>query len=527
MLEVWQSALTRIRQDTPRTWDQFFRHLVLRDHGADTFLVEVPDDFFAQFFRDHYLGVLVETLTALTDRVPTVNLVVRGTSDPGSFVAPPAPTPSPVAAFSRASIQAAIAATEQPSRPSLRAVSVRHAVAQAKASTPDSPGLATSGSDLSIVDSSSSLPAAVDSSPSLRAIPALPPPTVEEIAAEAGLNPNYTFDEFVVGSSNQFCYAACQAVAEKPSRAYNPLFLFGGVGLGKTHLLHAVGLEMIRASVARGSRIPRVHYLSTEQFVNEVIEAIRNRAMPALRHKYRTGCEVLLIDDIQFLQGKQSTQEEFFHTFNALHQAGKQIVLTSDKLPHELPGIEERLRSRFGWGLVADIQAPQLETRIAIIRKKAEAQALQIGDDVVSFLASRFHSNIRDIEGALLRLKAFSDLFRTPIDMAMARSQLRGLAQERRARVTIDRILRTVSEHYGVPVSDLTGRRRQRAIAGPRHVAMYLCRKATEHSLPEIGRAFGGRDHTTVMHAVKKIESALGTDNTMRSDVDAIEASLR
>jgi chromosomal replication initiator protein len=518
MLEVWQSALVRIQEDTPRTWEQFFRHLVLRDHGPEAFLVEVPDDFFAQFFRDHYLSVLVDTVSELAQRAVAVDLVVRGASDPGSLVAPAAAAPiqAPMSAFSRASLQAAIAATEEPARPSLRAVSVSHAVAQKRPGKKRRP--AALGHDGGL--GAALAPAPVALSVATRR-------SLSELAADAGLNPAYTFDDFVVGSSNEFSYAASHAAAENPARAYNPLFLFGGVGLGKTHLLHAIGIEMLRAGQERGGVLPRVTYVSSEQFVNEVIEAIRNRATPALRHKYRTGCDVLLIDDIQFLQGKQSTQEEFFHTFNALHQAGKQIVLTSDKLPHEMPGLEERLRSRFGWGLVTDIQAPQLETRIAIIRKKAEAQALQIGDDVVAFLAATFHSNIRDIEGAMLRLKAFSELFRAPITMAMARSQLRGLAQERRARITMDRILQTVSEHYGVPIRELTGRRRQRVIAWPRHVAMYLCRKATAHSLPEIGRAFGGRDHTTVMHAVSKIEAALVSDPNVRSDVETIQADWR
>ncbi len=517
MLEVWQSALTRIQKDTPRTWEQFFRHLVVRDHGQDSYLVEVPDDFFAQFFRDHYLTVLLDTLLELAGRPVDVNLVVRGAAnDRGSFVVPPPVQASPMSAFSRASLQAALAATQEP-RAGLRAVSVSHAKAQSTPSPRRRPAaLGHDGGIAAALAPEASVALTVSTQPSLA-----------ELATNARLNPDYTFDNFVVGSSNEFSYAACHAAAENPARAYNPLFLFGGVGLGKTHLLHAIGIEMLRAGQERGGPLPRVTYVSSEQFVNEVIEAIRNRATPALRHRYRTGCDVLLIDDIQFLQGKQSTQEEFFHTFNALHQAGKQIVLTSDKLPHELPGLEERLRSRFGWGLVADIQAPQLETRIAIIRKKAEAQALQIGEDVVSFLAATFHSNIRDIEGALLRLKAFSDLFRAPIDMAMARSQLRGLAQERRARITLDRILQAVSDHYDIPVRELTGRRRQRAIAWPRHVAMYLSRKSTAHSLPEIGRAFGGRDHTTVMHGVAKIEAALVTDPALRADVDAIESHWR
>jgi chromosomal replication initiator protein len=495
MWECWQRALMRIREETPRTWDQFFRHLVFKEHSDDVLVVEVPDDFFAQFFSDHYLEVLRDALEGEIGSRPDVSLVVRGCppesdtadsisiNDPGSFMENQPPI---AAAFQRASLHQT--GHGGPSGTALRTVSVTHATRRSEVHCP--------------------------------------PKSITELATEAGLNPAYTFDDFVVGSSNQFSYAACQAVAEVPAQAYNPLFIFGGVGLGKTHLLHAIGIELLSQRDPAAAP-PRITYVSTEQFVNEVIEAIRNRTTPALRHKYRTGCDVLLIDDIQFLQGKQSTQEEFFHTFNTLHQAGKQIVLTSDKLPSELPGIEERLRSRIGWGLVTDIQAPTLETRIAIIRKKAESFNVRLDRDVIAFLASSFQSNIRDIEGALLRLKAFSDLFRSPIDLTMARHQLRGLAKEQSARVTMDRILTNVSRYYGLAVGDLTGRRRQRAIAWPRHVAMFLCRSLTPHSLPEIGKAFGGRDHTTVMHAVSKIESAMSADGTLRTDIETIQSSIK
>jgi chromosomal replication initiator protein len=346
-------------------------------------------------------------------------------------------------------------------------------------------------------------------------------PSHQEAVLRAGLNPKYTFDQFVVGSSNQFSHAACQAIAERPARAYNPLFLHGGVGLGKTHLLHAVGSEILR-------RWPdlRVTYISSENFMNELIHSLRTRDTNTFRTRFRDQCDLLLMDDIQFIAGKDSTQEEFFHTFNALYQAHRQIAITSDKSPGELPGLEERLRSRFAWGLIADIQAPDIETRIAIIRKKADEEEIHVSNDVAMYLATHIRSNVRELEGSLVRLKAYAALYGQSINLEMAKAQLRAVIREQTRQVTVERIQRVVANFFNVKVKDLVGRRRHRVIAHPRHIAMYLSRHHTQESFPEIGKHFGGRDHSTVMNAVNKIEKSLISDEGLKQEVRTLEQSL-
>jgi chromosomal replication initiator protein len=317
---------------------------------------------------------------------------------------------------------------------------------------------------------------------------------------ELPLNPRYTFDTFVVGSSNQFAHAAALAVAESPSKAYNPLYIYGGVGLGKTHLMHAIG----HAIRARNKHL-RLTYVSSERFMNELINAIRYDKTLAFREKYR-NVDVLLIDDIQFLAGKERTQEEFFHTFNALYDAQKQIVITSDCPPREIPTLEERLHSRFEWGLIADIQPPDLETKVAILKKKAEQERISLPDNVALFIASKIKSNIRELEGALIRLIAYSSLTGRPISLALAQETLRGLIDEEEEKtVTIELIQKTVADYFGLRVSDLKSKNNSRSVAEPRQIAMYLCKRLTTASLPEIGREFGGKHHTTVLHSINKI----------------------
>ncbi len=314
------------------------------------------------------------------------------------------------------------------------------------------------------------------------------------------LNAKYTFDTFVVGSSNQFAHAAALAVAERPSKAYNPLFLYGGVGLGKTHLMHAIG-----QSIKGGDQSLRLAYVSTEKFTNEMINAIRYDRLPAFRERYR-GHDVLLIDDIQFIAGKERTQEELFHTFNALYDTQKQIVISADCPPREIPTLEERLRSRFEWGLIADIQQPDLETKIAILRKKAERQKIILPDNVAIYVASKVRSNIRELEGALIRLIAYSSLTGAEITLPMAQETLRDLFNPGEKPISIEMIQKAISDYYGLRVQELKSKNNSRAIALPRQICMYLCKQLTGASLPKIGREFGGKHHTTVLHSVSKIK---------------------
>ena len=345
---------------------------------------------------------------------------------------------------------------------------------------------------------------------------ALPPPT----STASGLNPRYTFETFVVGSSNQFAQAACQAVAELPSKAYNPLFIYGGVGLGKTHLLHAVGHQI-------GRLFPRlaVLYLSSERFTNDLINAIRYDRTAEFRAKYRT-IDLLLIDDIQFISGKERTQEEFFHTFNDLYDSRKQIVVSSDSTPKEIPEIEERLRSRFEWGLIADIQPPDFETRVAILKKKAGVERVRLSDDVAYLIASRIKSNIRELEGSLTRMIAFCALTGREMTPDLAHDVLSDLWGEDERIITIEQIQRKVSDFFGMKLSDLKAKTRTRAIAFPRQIAMYLARQLTTASLLEIGRAFGGKDHTTVLHAVDKITLLIQEDPKLRKTIDALTQGI-
>jgi chromosomal replication initiator protein len=314
------------------------------------------------------------------------------------------------------------------------------------------------------------------------------------------LNPKYTFESFVVGSSNQFAHAAARAVAEIPSKSYNPLFLYGGVGLGKTHLMHAVG-HYIQAR----NRHLHLVYISSDRFINEMINAIRFDRLPAFRQKYRT-IDVLLVDDIQFIAGKDRTQEEFFHIFNALHDGQKQIVISSDCPPRQIPTLEERLHSRFEWGLIADIQPPDIETKVAILRKKAEAERVEIPENVTLFIASKVRTNIRELEGSLIRLIAYASLTGRDIDLSLTQEILRDLLQTDDKPITIEMIQKFVADHYNVKLAELKAKNNAKAVAVPRQIAMYLTKTLTHASLPEIGKGFGGKHHSTVIHSVRKID---------------------
>lgn len=348
--------------------------------------------------------------------------------------------------------------------------------------------------------------------------------TEKPIAPFSGsLNPHYTFDSFIVGPSNQFAHAASIAASQKPGKAYNPLFIYGGVGLGKTHLINAIGKYILKNS----PDTPRVCCISAEHFTNQVINGIRTNKMEDFRNRYRFGCDVLLIDDIQFIAGKESTQEEFFHTFNTLYELKKQIVLTSDKSPHEMSYLEERLRSRFEWGLIADIQPPDTETRIAILTQKAESEDVEVPSEVAHYLAEYTHSNVRELEGLLNNIIAHSKLMNTEISIDLAKQVFKTLVKKDERRViTVESIQKEVVAYFDLRLADLKSNRKQKKISLPRQIAMYISRKYTSASYPEIGEKFGGKDHSTVIHAVKKIEGLLGKDIALTNSINTISKKI-
>ncbi|WP_263382739.1 chromosomal replication initiator protein DnaA [Granulicella arctica] len=349
-------------------------------------------------------------------------------------------------------------------------------------------------------------------------------PTVEQARFDwnsaSQLNPRYQFDAFVIGSGNQFAMAAAQAVGERPSKAYNPLFLYGGVGMGKTHLMHAIGHD-----VKRRQPHASISYVSGEKFTNEMINSVRYDKMTSFRDKFR-NVDVLLIDDIQFLAGKERTQEEFFHTFNALHESMKQIVIASDRPPKELADFEDRLRSRFEWGLIADIQPPDLETKVAILQKKAESEHTQLPTDVALFIASNVRTNVRELEGALVRLIAWCGMHGVEITLAVTQQCLKQFIDTQVRKISIEAIQRAVAEQFGMRVAELKQKNNSRQIVVPRQIAMYLAKQLTEASLPEIGRQFGGKHHTTVMHSISKIDEHRRTDKDMNRTINKLMETL-
>jgi len=338
---------------------------------------------------------------------------------------------------------------------------------------------------------------------------------------ENSLIPKYTFESFVVGSCNEFAHAAAEAVADAPGQAYNPMYIYGGVGLGKTHLMHATGL-----AIRQKNRHLRVAYISAEKFMNELINAIRYDRTQTFRDKYRS-IDVLLMDDVQFMAGKERTQEEFFHTFNALHNDQKQIIISSDTPPREIPTLEERLHSRFEWGLIVDIEPPDLETKVAILKRKADMSGIDLPDDIAFFIANKVKSNVRELEGSLVRLVAISSLRGLPISKMLAQDALKNIIDsEETGGVTIERITRTVAGDYDLTIDEIKSKNNSRRIALPRQVAMYLCKRLTRHSFPEIGRAFGGKHHTTVMHSVEKIENLVKAEKDFHRRISGLIDSL-
>jgi chromosomal replication initiator protein len=347
---------------------------------------------------------------------------------------------------------------------------------------------------------------------------------IEAVAEDlpvGGLAPRYSFDTFIVGSSNQFAHAACRAVAEAPSRSYNPLFIYGGVGLGKTHLMHAIGHYVLNHL-----KTLKLTYISSERFMNEMINAVRYDRILDFRERYRS-VDVLLVDDIQFIAGKEGTQNEFFHTFNALYDSQKQIVISSDCPPHEIPQLEERLRSRFEWGLIADIQSPDLETKVAILKKKAETEGVPLPDNVALYIAGKIKSNIRELEGSLIRLVAYASLAGREITLSLAQDVLRNVLQHDDRAVTIEGIQKYVSDYYQLKHGELKSRNNSKSIAMPRQIAMYLCKSLTNASLPEIGKSFGGKHHSTVIHSIRKIEDLRKRDGDFNTLINTFLESFR
>jgi len=350
-----------------------------------------------------------------------------------------------------------------------------------------------------------------------------PVPVADDIndSPPGSLAPRYSFDAFIVGSSNQFAHAACRAVAEAPSRSYNPLFIYGGVGLGKTHLMHAIGHYVLTHLTSL-----KLTYISSERFMNEMINAVRYDRILDFRERYRS-IDVLLVDDIQFIAGKEATQTEFFHTFNALYDSQKQIVISSDCPPHEIPSLEERLRSRFEWGLIADIQPPDLETKVAILKKKAEAEGIPLPDSVAIYIAGKIKSNIRELEGSLIRLIAYASLTGREISLPLAQEVLRNVLQHDDRAVTIEIIQKFVSDYYQLKITELKSRNNSKSVAMPRQIAMYLCKSLTSASLPEIGRSFGGKHHSTVIHSIRKVEDLRQRDGDFNNLINSFLESFR
>ena len=469
----WSDAVAFTRAKSPASFDQWFSGVQFDSLTDGVLSLRARDEFVRQWVEDYFLPTMTERLSARTG----LSIQVRWTID-GSLERPLADR-----TLSFAPVRS-------------RALSVRPSAVDAETDgTPSTTGVHP----------------VVSEAP--RIVGVAPP--IE------GLNPKYTFANFVVGPSNQLAHAASMAAAGVGGRKHNPLFVCGGTGLGKTHLVHAIAFRVREERPAA-----RIVYISAERFVNEFVQALTDQRMHDFRARYRDKCDLLLVDDIHFLAGKTQTQEEFFHAFNSLHQANKQIVVTSDKYPQQLDKMEERLVSRFQWGLVADIHAPELETRVAIVRKKAHLEHIELSDDVCLFIAQVVRSNVRELEGTLIRLAAKASLLGKSIDLDFARAEVASTSTARPNEASVEDIQRVVCHHFKLRSTDLLSKDRHKSIAFARHVAMYLCKQRLKCSFPELGRAFGNRDHTTVISAVRKVEHLRTSDPEVRAHLDAIERKL-
>jgi chromosomal replication initiator protein len=464
---LWDEAVDRLRSRvSPQNFDMWLRPIELTSWDGGTLRLRAPNSYVRIWFESNFLATLVEELTELGQAAVRVEFEPDGEDHRPADVlgSSPAITPPPIP----------VPRSTPPPIPAAAVMSVM---------TTDEPGIV--------------------------------------VPDNATLNPRYSFDTFVAGPSNQLAFAASQAAASSYPPKYNPVFICGGAGLGKTHLLHAIGHQQL--ANRPGARIV---YISSERFMNEYVQAIRTGKMHDFRRNYREGIDVLLVDDVQFLAGKESTQDEFFHTFNALHEMHKQIVLTSDRKPHEISDIADRLRTRFAWGLLADIEPPELEVRIAILRKKAAVESVTLPDDVALYIASAVKSNVRELEGALIRLAAYASLSKRRIDLEFAQETLGNSITRPREVITVESIIKAVASYYGLKTSEIKSDRRHKSLANPRAVAMYLSRNHTKDSYPDLARAFGGKHHTTVISAVQKIAERMKEDAALRSELHAIESMI-
>jgi chromosomal replication initiator protein len=470
----WDEAVGRLKSRvSPQNYDMWLRPIEVTSWDGNTLRLRAPNSYVRIWFESNFLTSLVKELRDLGHEQIRVEFdpdnETKPTPAPLDIAVGSAPT---VALPERHSLGEIVTATQAASEP-----------ASSMAMTDDQPGI---------------------------------------VAPDAAtLNPRYTFDTFVAGPSNQLAFAASQAAASSYPPKYNPVFICGGVGLGKTHLLHSIGHQQLLNRPGA-----RIVYISSERFMNEYVQAIRTGKMHEFRRNYREGIDVLLVDDVQFLAGKESTQDEFFHTFNALHENHKQIVLTADRKPHEISDIADRLRTRFAWGLLADIEPPELEVRIAILRKKAAVEAVTLPDDVALYIATAIKSNVRELEGALIRLAAYASLSKRRIDLEFAQETLGAALTRPREVITVETIIKAVASYYGLKPSDIKSDRRHKSLANPRAIAMYISRHHTKDSYPDLARAFGGKHHTTVISAVQKIAERLKDDASLRSEIHAIESMV-
>ncbi len=518
MTTLWESSLARVREKvSEHTYAAWLAPVRFEGIEGTTVRLRTPSRFFVDWITTHYLSQLLEALTLESG---VSGLLVEWTVDPSLAAVPASAETAAVvdgAASSDLTPPAGAAATGLDRRVALAASAAPRRVDEGRRAKTSSRAM-----ELAFGDPPPRL-ATPASGILARIAPAGPPDGADLRPDPHGLNPRYVFDNFVVGTSNQLAHAAAQAAATTPGRKYNPLFIYSKVGLGKTHLVNAVG-HRVRAD--RPSA--RILFLSAERFTNEFIWGLQNKRIDEFRARYRTNCDVLIIDDIQFLAGREQTQEEFFHTFNALYHADRQIIVTSDVNPREIVEMQERLISRFQWGLVADIQAPELDTRIAILQKKAEQEELSLDPEVALFIAQMVQSNVRELEGTLLRLAVRAELERRGLDLDLARSMLgaekRAMAGDRQT--SVEDVQRASAEYFGIGLKDLRSERRHRAVALPRMVAMYVARERLKLSYPDIGMRFGGKDHTTVMNAHRKIGAQALTDESVKRAIEAIERKL-
>ena len=480
---IWESVLYEIEKKLSRpsfeTWIKPTTPIAIKD---SVLYLKVPNDFSRDFIQSHYYNLINKTLENICDLHLSIQFIISDKSD----------------------IREELEEDEENSNKVTSSISPKKENIEMKKTSETK--TETKTENVTKINEGTSAPFT----------------SRNQKYNSLWLNPKYTFDSFVIGSGNRFAHAASLAVAECPSKSYNPLFIYGGVGLGKTHLMHAIGHHVLH-----NMGLSSVVYITSEKFTNEFINAIRDNKTNEFRNKYR-NIDILLVDDIQFLAGKEQTQEEFFHTFNALHENNKQITISSDRPPKEIPTLEDRLRSRFEWGLITDIQPPDLETRIAIIRKKARLENFELPNEVVHYIAEKINTNIRELEGALIRIVAYSSLSGYKVDLDMAKEALKDIISPHKSKeLTIDHIQIVIAEHFNMKKEELKSKKRTKNITVPRHIAMYLCRELTDYSLPKIGEEFGGRDHTTVMHAHHKVVEDISNNYNLKKLLEELTEKIK